>query len=385
MIDVYKSVGLLSLFLFQSFVVWFYLQHFFVIRISKSKFYCLILFVYFIGHTSITINHNTLLDFKLLSLLLTFLILFLFLSGDVMKKVFHYLFFLMFLTLLFVLGLKHFKIDNLFELNKIEYGILSLPPFLSIILLLYKIPLPLSRVLIFDSYLLLINIVIIVLYNYLSEKNFDIIKGKIAFDENSMTSEIIQQEEELAILRHDLKNIVSSIDFYADSNDFENIKAITQEILGQEVFNRKITGCIPIDAILNQKISKMKKDGVQFHLDLQIPYNLDISSIAIDSCAILGNIIDNAIEEIERNGLTNPIEIVLRFKNNKLVFRVANPILTSEIDINYDGMKSIKLPNRRGLGIKSSYDRIMKLKGHLNINIQSNQFVVLVVIPLKIK
>ena len=92
MIDVYKSVGLLSLFLFQSFVVWFYLQRFFVIRISKSKFYCLILFVYFIGHTSITINHNTLLDFKILSLLLTFLILFLFLSGDVMKKVFHYLF-----------------------------------------------------------------------------------------------------------------------------------------------------------------------------------------------------------------------------------------------------------------------------------------------------
>ena len=168
--------------------------------------------------------------------------------------------------------------------------------------------LPLSRVLIFDSYLLLINIVIIVLYNYLSEKNYNIIKGKIAFDENSMTSEIIQQEEELAILRHDLKNIVSSIDFYADSNDFGNIKAITREILGQEVFNRKITGCIPIDAILNQKISKMKKDGVQFHLDLQIPYNLDISSIAIDSCAILGNIIDNAIEEIERNGLTNPIE-----------------------------------------------------------------------------
>ena len=45
-----------------------------------------------IGHASITINHNTLLDFKILSLLLTFLILFLFLSGDVMKKVFHYLF-----------------------------------------------------------------------------------------------------------------------------------------------------------------------------------------------------------------------------------------------------------------------------------------------------
>ena len=46
MIDVYKSGGATLSFLFQSFVVWFYLQHFFVIRISKSKFYCLILFVY---------------------------------------------------------------------------------------------------------------------------------------------------------------------------------------------------------------------------------------------------------------------------------------------------------------------------------------------------
>ena len=53
-----------------------------------------------------------------------------------------------------------------------------------------------------------------------------------------------------------MKNIVSSIDFYADNSDYENIKVITRKILGQEVFNRKITGCIPIDAVLNQKISK---------------------------------------------------------------------------------------------------------------------------------
>ncbi|MBK5046771.1 GHKL domain-containing protein, partial [Streptococcus sp. 2.1] len=221
------------------------------------------------------------------------------------------------------------------------------------------------------------------LYNYLSEKNYNLIKNKIVFDENSMTCEIIKQEEELATLRHDLKNIVSSIDFYADSSDYNNIKVITREILGQEVFNRKITGCIPIDAVLNQKISKMKKDGIPYSLDLQVPYNLDLSAIAIDSCAILGNILDNAIEEIERNNLDDPIEIALRFKNNKLVFKVANPIKDSNVDVNYDGMKSIKSPNWQGIGIKSSYDRAMKLKGHLNITVQSNRFIVLVVIPLR--
>lgn len=415
MINLFNSIGLLSLFLFQSFIIWIYLQHFFVIKISKNKFYCFILGVYFIGRTSITVNHDTIIDFKFFSLFFTFLILFFFLSGDVMKKIFHYLFLifwfliqeditilllnhaqqtraivifvvqflLMLLTLLFILGLKHFKIDNLLGLNKIEYAILSVTPLLSIILLIYKVSPPIDKVLIFDSYLFYINIVIIVLYNYLSEKNYNLIKNKIVFDENSMTCEIIKQEEELATLRHDLKNIVSSIDFYADSSDYNNIKVITREILGQEVFNRKITGCIPIDAVLNQKISKMKKDGIPYSLDLQVPYNLDLSAIAIDSCAILGNILDNAIEEIERNNLDDPIEIALRFKNNKLVFKVANPIKDSNVDVNYDGMKSIKSPNRQGIGIKSSYDRAMKLKGHLNITVQSNRFIVLVVIPLR--
>ena len=219
----------------------------------------------------------------------------------------------------------------------------------------------------------------------MSEKNYNIIKNKIASDENNITSEVIKQEKELAVLRHDLKNIISSIDFYADNNDCGNIKTITQEILGQEVFNRKITGCIPIDAILNQKISKMKKDNIPYNLDLQIPYNLDLSLIAVDSCAILGNILDNAIEEIERNGLKTPIDIVLRFKNNKLVFKVVNPIKKTDVAINYDGMKSIKSPDRQGIGIKSIYDRVTKLKGHLNISVKSNQFIVLVVIPLRIK
>lgn len=417
MIGLFKTTGLLSLFLFQSFIIWIYLQHFFVVRIPKMRFYCFILVIYFIGRTSIIVNQNTFIDFKIFSLFFTFLILFFFLSGDVMKKIFHFIFlifwlliqedivvllfshapqtktlaiffvqfFMMVLTLLFILGLKRFKVDNLIGLNKIEYGILSVTPFISIVLLLHKVPLSLGKVLAFDSYLWLINIVIIVLYNYMSEKNYNIIKNKIASDENNITSEVIKQEKELAVLRHDLKNIISSIDFYADNNDCGNIKTITQEILGQEVFNRKITGCIPIDAILNKKISKMKKDNIPYNLDLQIPYNLDLSLIAVDSCAILGNILDNAIEEIERNGLKTPIDIVLRFKNNKLVFKVVNPIKKTDVAINYDGMKSIKSPDRQGIGIKSIYDRVTKLKGHLNISVKSNQFIVLVVIPLRIK
>jgi len=64
---------------------------------------------------------------------------------------------------------------------------------------------------------------------------------------------------------------------------------------------------------------------------------------------------------------------------------VVNPIKKTDVAINYDGMKSIKSPDRQGIGIKSIYDRVTKLKGHLNISVKSNQFIVLVVIPLRIK
>ena len=195
MIDLFKTIGILSLFLFQSFVIWIYLLHFFVVRIPKMRFYCFIFCIYFVGRTSITVDQTTFIDLKIFSLFCTFLILFFFLSGEVMKKVFHFLFLtfwfliqediagllfnhtpetkvfvilfvqflLMLLTLFFILGLKRFKVDNLIGLNKMEYGILSVTPFFSSILLLHKVALPLGKVLAFDSYLWLINIVIIVL------------------------------------------------------------------------------------------------------------------------------------------------------------------------------------------------------------------------------
>ncbi|MGT2784641.1 GHKL domain-containing protein [Streptococcus merionis] len=410
------SIGIITLFIFQSFVTWAYLQHFFIIRTSKFKFFCFIFFIFFIARTSITINTGTFIDFKLLSLLTTFLVIFYFLSGSLSKKLFHY-FFLFFLflvqdkivtlsfqsslkthfviivlsfqflltllSLLLVFWLQHFKIANLVGLSPIEYAVLTITPCVSTMLLLHNFSFTLLEEFWLDSSLLLINITIIVLYNYLGEKNNKIKNAQIIQDENNFADEIIKQEKELSIFRHDLKNIISAIDLYADNHDYVNIKGITRELLGQKVFSRKITGCIPVDAILNQKIARMKQANIQYHLDLQIPYDLTLSSIAIDVCAILGNILDNAIEEVIRNQSQYPIDIVFRFKNKQLVFKVSNPIQKANIDIKYDGsMLSAKSPKRTGIGLKSVNDRIIKLNGYLNISTDSNFFNVLIMIPI---
>lgn len=410
-------VELLSLFIFQSFVIGLYLKQFFVLSISYPKFYFAIFFIYLVGRMSITLNQVNVISFKYLSLFLTLFIIVHFLTGSLFKKLFHYFFLLFFLViqekilalifrytvsnqLLFffifhllisliflcvILGLRQFKINNLTGLNKVEYIILTITPIISILLSLENFKLSFIQGLLFYSSLFIINIIILVLYNYLSEKSQELSESQLSLKTSNFAAELLEQEEKVATLRHDLKNIISSLAFYADKQDYQNIKKITRDILNQDFLKRKITGCLPIDAVLNQKIDEMKRKNIIYDLDLQVPYNLDLTSFAVDICAILGNILDNAMEEVCRNHLDEPIKIILRFKNEKLVIKVTNPVKNTNLKINYDYMPSSKKAGRYGVGIKSINQRVSKLNGFFNIQLNRERklFQAMVVIPIR--
>lgn len=410
-------VELFSLFIFQAFVICLYLKQFFILNISYHKFYFSIFFIYLVGRMSITLNQVNIINFKYLSLFLTLFIIVHFLTGPLLKKLFHYFFLLFFLVvqerilvftlryitynhfifffifhlfmsltfLCIILGLRQFKINNLTGLNKVEYIILTITPIISILLVLENFKPSFIQGLLLYSSLFIINIIILVLYNYLSKKSQELSESQISLKTNNFAVELLEQEEKVATLRHDLKNIISSLDLYADKKDYQNIKKITREILEQDFLKRKITGCLPIDAVLNQKIGEMKRKNVIYDLDLQIPYNLDLTSFAVDICSIFGNVLDNAIEEVCRSHLDEPIKIILRFKNEKLVFKVTNPIGSTNLKINYEYMLSSKKAGRCGVGIKSINNRVTKLNGFFNIQLDRERklFQTMVVIPIR--
>lgn len=413
--NLFTLIGVFSLILFQSIVVYFYVRNFFVVRTSKQRFLGFVLLVFMFAQTSITINQMPYFSLRFLSLFITLFVIFYFLSGDFFKKLFHYLF-LIFIFLFqekmamlvsqnlsgesliilyvfqllliclacgLVLSLKQFRIANLVGLTKREYGLLAVTPTISIVLLTWDFGgLSVCKVVGLALSLLLINITILSLYNNLIGKNLKLTENQAIRGENQVIEEMIKQEKELSILRHDLKNIVSSIDFYADLHQDKEIKNITSEILGQHVLNRKITGCVPIDAILNQKITLMNQKNIAYHLDAQIPYDLDLSSKTVDICALLGNLLDNAIEEMERSQSTGEIRITLRFNKGKLGLKVTNPVKNNKLVLKLNGTISQKGTNRIGLGLQSISDRVLKLKGHIDVSVVSNDVIVLVAIPL---
>ena len=103
-------------------------------------------------------------------------------------------------------------------------------------------------------------------------------------------------------MRHDLKNILITIDSFILKNDIQAIKKQLQVLLEiKTLCYDEFTGCVAIDSILSVKIQKMKENSIICNHNLQIPSDLKIEDNSIlDISAILGNLLDNAIEAVLR-------------------------------------------------------------------------------------
>jgi len=106
-----------------------------------------------------------------------------------------------------------------------------------------------------------------------------------------------------------------------------------------------------------------------------IPENLDIEPV--DLCIILGNALDNAIEEcqrIEDDSVKKEIVLKMICKNDQLFISVANPM--SGKAIIRDGRFVTIKPDARnhGFGLKNIESVVQKYDGILDILTENNIF-----------
>ena len=98
----------------------------------------------------------------------------------------------------------------------------------------------------------------------------------------------------MRIWRHDYHNHIQAMLVMAD-NPVELRKYLW--MLNDELTNMDTvlkTGNVMVDAILNSKLSLLKSKNISVHAKATIPTELRISEI--DLCAIIGNLLDNAME-----------------------------------------------------------------------------------------
>ncbi|MDU2353547.1 MAG: GHKL domain-containing protein [Anaerococcus sp.] len=220
--------------------------------------------------------------------------------------------------------------------------------------------------------------------NKIKEKNISLYKYHLLEEQNKILKREIENEDDFRRLKHDLKNILLQVDMNIKRGDINIAIAQIEDIVGQKLdYPTYLSGLIEIDYLLSAKIKKMERLNIDHKISLQLPKDLDIKDISIDLSAILGNLIDNAIEAVERiDVVTSPIIIKLIYRDEKIYMYIENPSEEFDEDFSKDFIKSSK-SIRYGVGIKSIKLRLDKLNGFYNFKYENGYFKVFVIIPCR--
>jgi signal transduction histidine kinase len=234
--------------------------------------------------------------------------------------------------------------------------------------------------------ILALNFIILYLYDSLAKAFKDRIQSEISKQKKlyyQNQAKIIQQSyESTQQLRHDIKNYGIALAELIKNNENEKALDYLSSLSGflepAKIFSK--TGIVAIDSIINYKFSKAEESGICIDSEIAIPY--DIPFKANDFVAILGNLLDNAIEatsQAENKYINFRIEydkgtiiIVLKNSYNGNLNLLGNTYKTTKQDIS----------TMHGIGLKSIESAVKKYNGEMVTSHTENEFSVKIILFL---
>ena len=209
-----------------------------------------------------------------------------------------------------------------------------------------------------------------------------LLREQIAIYESELRANV-EQDRQVQALRHDMKHHIREIYSLADKNKDTDIIRYLDEMSDSMDNIEKVatTGNSVFDGILNYYAQKIKQEmnNVNFSVILKIPTDLEISSF--DMNVILGNLLDNAMENVSGEaGQELQIEAVLEYIEGLLRIEVVNTFAGS---ISKDGDKILSHKGEgHGFGLSNVKKITEKYSGYMMTENESNRFKVVVLLYL---
>lgn len=174
----------------------------------------------------------------------------------------------------------------------------------------------------------------------------------------------LKAEQDLEQLKEKLKVIVEN-----QTEEHFDSRATVQELIQKESNTIFINYCSNpiIDAILYHKVLRIKENHIDYSINVQVPEVLEIESYTLLS--ILTNMIDNAIEAVEKSASQKTIDISLTMKANFLKCQITNSLETMP-EMNGHTSKADK--ENHGFGLQILEATCKKYDGSYRMQIQNN-------------
>lgn len=196
--------------------------------------------------------------------------------------------------------------------------------------------------------------------------------------QQEMAEEIRRIQQQIGLLKHDMKNHTLVILSYLEENKTEEARQYAGEILDK--LNRMYTyvnvGNSLLSYIINSKLSMAKEQGVEIKAEIE---NLSFSYMdSVDFSSLLNNVLDNAVNgALESEG--KKLEVNIVSEKGFDVITVKNSIDGSVLKDNPELATSKEEPGH-GYGMKQMKAVTEKYEGNIDIYEKDGMFVVRVML-----
>lgn len=192
--------------------------------------------------------------------------------------------------------------------------------------------------------------------------------------------EILQQSErKIKAFRHDWKNHLYRIQSMIHDTQEEELKLYLEHACRSMEDERKLanTGNKGIDSIVNYKLNRAAELNVRLDLQLKIPEKLDISDF--DLTVILGNLLDNALEELEKCSLRE-LKLYLWLEKGVLFLELENTYRGILLEHNGEYRTTKEKPGEHGIGLQNVKSIVEKYAGDYSVSHNNKCFKVNIIL-----
>ncbi len=230
---------------------------------------------------------------------------------------------------------------------------------------------------------LLINFLVFFLYDGILKLYRKEFENRVLIQQNNAYKNqfdiIKESQENIKIMRHDLKNHILALTILAQEKEVNRILNYLEDINATVEVEKEYvkTGNKDIDSVLNYKIYEAKEQNIEVITKIKIPKEFNV--LNFDLNIILGNLIDNAIEALGKVNQKR-LEIEMKFVKGVFYINISNTFNGKIIKKN-NKFKSVKRNDElHGIGIESVKKIVDKYNGIMKINYSEYKFVVEIIL-----
>lgn len=232
--------------------------------------------------------------------------------------------------------------------------------------------------------LLIANFVMLYLYNLLlhsisQQYEMEMLKTQLQAYANQLNV-ILQGEEKIKALRHDIKHHLNELMLLANKHDTAEIQKYIDEMNSflQNPNEIVASGNLEIDSVLNFMLQKAKKElktvDVKVILPEKVRHSFDIN-------VLLGNLLENAIEAAGKTE-NKYLSVHIKLKRGILKVKIKNSFESSQILCEKQNGKDMVLKTTKpftkqhGIGLKNVKKIVEKYNGTMEVTTQDGIFYV---------